>query len=47
MSELGPMSVEGTGAEGGGPSILYPRAATLGGCTAHNFLIAIKPHDSD
>lgn len=27
--------------------IFYPRAATLGGCTAHNFLVAIKPHDSD
>src|SRR6185436_10011162 len=31
----------------GSPSIYYPRAATLGGCTAHNFLIAIKPHNSD
>lgn len=27
--------------------ILYPRAGTLGGCTAHNALITIIPHDSD
>lgn len=27
--------------------ILYPRAGTLGGCTAHNALISIIPHDSD
>lgn len=27
--------------------ILYPRAGTLGGCTAHNALILIRPHDSD
>lgn len=27
--------------------IFYPRAATLGGCAAHNFLIAVKPHESD
>ena len=27
--------------------IFYPRAGTLGGCTAHNAMIAIKPHDSD
>jgi choline dehydrogenase len=27
--------------------IFYPRAATLGGCAAHNFLITIKPHESD
>ena len=26
---------------------LYPRAQTLGGCTAHNALIAIYPHRSD
>ncbi|MFO0547454.1 MAG: GMC family oxidoreductase N-terminal domain-containing protein [Polyangiaceae bacterium] len=30
--------------EGG---VLYPRAATLGGCTAHNAMIAIVPHDRD
>jgi len=29
------------------PGIFYPRAGTLGGCTAHNALIAIKPHPSD
>src|SRR5581483_11000518 len=29
------------------PSVYYPRAATLGGCTAHNFLIGLKPHASD
>lgn len=27
--------------------VLYPRAGTLGGCTAHNALIAIYPHESD
>jgi choline dehydrogenase len=27
--------------------ILYPRAGTLGGCSAHNALITIYPHDSD
>ncbi|HEY7141964.1 MAG TPA: GMC oxidoreductase [Methylomirabilota bacterium] len=27
--------------------VLYPRAATLGGCTAHNALIFIYPHDAD
>jgi choline dehydrogenase-like flavoprotein len=27
--------------------IFYPRAATLGGCTAHNALIFVYPHDSD
>jgi len=27
--------------------ILYPRAGTLGGCSSHNALIAVYPHDSD
>ncbi|KAH8811357.1 hypothetical protein F5884DRAFT_749744 [Xylogone sp. PMI_703] len=27
--------------------ILYPRAGTLGGCSAHNAMITIYPHDSD
>jgi choline dehydrogenase len=27
--------------------ILYPRAGTLGGCTAHNAMVTIVPHDSD
>ena len=27
--------------------VLYPRAATLGGCTAHNAMILIYPHNSD
>ncbi|KAL9630627.1 MAG: hypothetical protein Q9164_006323 [Protoblastenia rupestris] len=27
--------------------ILYPRAGTLGGCTTHNAMITIYPHDSD
>ncbi|KAF2797094.1 GMC oxidoreductase [Melanomma pulvis-pyrius CBS 109.77] len=26
---------------------LYPRTGTLGGCTAHNALIALYPHESD
>jgi choline dehydrogenase len=32
-------------AENGG--ILYPRAGTLGGCTAHNAMITVYPHNSD
>ena len=32
-------------AESGG--VLYPRAAALGGCTAHNAMIYMRPHDSD
>lgn len=27
--------------------VLYPRAAALGGCTAHNAMILIRPHDAD
>jgi choline dehydrogenase-like flavoprotein len=27
--------------------VLYPRAAALGGCTAHNALIFVYPHDAD
>lgn len=27
--------------------VLYPRAGTLGGCTAHNAMIFVAPHDSD
>src|ERR1700740_2500579 len=27
--------------------IFYPRAAALGGCTAHNAMIFMLPHDSD
>jgi choline dehydrogenase len=27
--------------------VFYPRAGTLGGCTAHNAMITIYPHDSD
>src|SRR4029077_14231412 len=27
--------------------VLYPRAAALGGCTAHNALIMLYPHDAD
>jgi choline dehydrogenase len=27
--------------------VLYPRCATLGGCTAHNALILLYPHNSD
>jgi choline dehydrogenase len=31
----------------GPQGIFYPRAATLGGCTAHNAMIFVAPHDSD
>jgi choline dehydrogenase-like flavoprotein len=37
-------------AESGGKrvdGILYPRAAVLGGCTAHNAMILVYPHDAD
>lgn len=27
--------------------VFYPRAGTLGGCTAHNAMITMVPHDSD
>jgi choline dehydrogenase len=27
--------------------VLYPRAGTLGGCTAHNAMITMRPHDGD
>jgi choline dehydrogenase len=27
--------------------VLYPRAATLGGCTAHNAMILVYPHNTD
>lgn len=39
----------GTGAPTGSTplGILYPRASTLGGCSAHNALITIYPHESD
>jgi choline dehydrogenase len=30
-----------------GKGILYPRAATLGGCTAHNAMMTVVPHDQD
>lgn len=30
-----------------GKGIWYPRAGTLGGCTAHNAMITIYPHNSD
>lgn len=35
--------VEGRPADG----VFYPRTGTLGGCTAHNALIFVCPHDSD
>ncbi|HLZ34705.1 MAG TPA: hypothetical protein VKP13_11850, partial [Nitrospira sp.] len=31
----------------GGKGIWYPRAGTLGGCTAHNAMITVYPHESD
>ncbi len=30
-----------------GKGVLYPRAGTVGGCTAHNAMITVLPHDSD
>jgi choline dehydrogenase len=31
----------------GRDGVLYPRAGTLGGCTAHNAMITMYPHDAD
>ena len=36
-------SVDGRRVDG----ILYPRAGTLGGCTAHNAMILVYPHNTD
>jgi choline dehydrogenase len=33
--------------EAGRPGVFYPRARTLGGCTAHYAMIIIRPHNSD
>ena len=32
---------------GGKDTVWYPRAGTLGGCTAHNAMITVMPQDSD
>ncbi|KAF2185485.1 GMC oxidoreductase [Zopfia rhizophila CBS 207.26] len=47
---VGPSAALGTGEPPAGSSplgVLYPRAGTLGGCSAHNALITIYPHKSD
>ncbi|CAI6342250.1 unnamed protein product [Periconia digitata] len=47
---IGPNSNLGTGEPPAGSEplgILYPRAGTLGGCSAHNAMIAIYPFNSD
>jgi choline dehydrogenase len=47
---VGPSSVLGTADPPEGSKalgILYPRAGTLGGCSAHNAMITIYPHKSD
>lgn len=33
--------------DAGRDGVLYPRAGTLGGCTAHNAMINVYPHDGD
>jgi len=44
----GDVVVGKTGPAGSTPlGIVYPRAGTLGGCSSHNALITIYPHDSD
>lgn len=46
----GPSGATGTGEPPAGSEplgILYPRAGTLGGCSAHNALITVYPHKSD
>ena len=42
-SKFQDFSGEGPGKKG----VLYPRAGTLGGCTAHNAMITVYPHASD
>ncbi|KAL1595196.1 hypothetical protein SLS60_009884 [Paraconiothyrium brasiliense] len=47
---VGPNGASGTGDPPAGSEplgILYPRAGTLGGCSAHNALITVYPHESD
>ena len=38
-----PSTCDATAADG----VLYPRAGTLGGCTAHNAMIIVYPHNAD
>ena len=41
-------SRRGSGVRGRAPSeVFYPRARTLGGCTAHYAMIVVRTHDSD
>lgn len=40
---VGPNAPAGSKMKG----ILYPRAGTLGGCTTHNAMITVYPHESD
>ncbi|PSN68536.1 GMC oxidoreductase [Corynespora cassiicola Philippines] len=47
---VGPNNATGSGPPPPGSEplgILYPRAGTLGGCSAHNALITVYPHKSD
>lgn len=47
---VGPSGTTGAGDPPAGSEplgILYPRAGTLGGCSAHNALITVYPHKSD
>ena len=41
--ELPRATVDGRPVDG----VLYPRAGTLGGCTAHNAMILVYPHNAD
>src|SRR5262245_44859915 len=36
-----------TSDDDGPRGVLYPRAGTLGGCTSHNAMITVYPHESD
>lgn len=36
-----------TNDDGSPRGVLYPRAGTLGGCTSHNAMITVYPHESD
>ncbi len=40
---VGPNAPSGSKPKG----ILYPRAGTLGGCTSHNAMVTVYPHESD
>ena len=48
VHDVGDDAERGIGVDASGrPGVLYPRASTLGGCTAHNAMILMTPPNSD